>query len=72
MCTKKYTLHKGCDWLRSRKYYGSTSTKKLRIIIFGFDTPTNNDGNKDNNILAIPSLASDAHDAVEGRGRGLR
>jgi hypothetical protein len=51
--------HKEYDWLTSRKYYGSTSTKKLRIIIIGFDNPTNNNGNKDNDILTITSLASD-------------
>jgi hypothetical protein len=55
--------HKGCDWLRSRKYYGSTSTKKLRLIIIGFDTPTNDNGNRDNYIFAITSLTSDTRDA---------
>ena len=63
--------HKGCDWLASRKYYGSTSTKKLRIIMIGFDNPTNNNGNKDNDILTITSLASDPPDAGKGGGRGL-
>ena len=63
--------HKEYDWLTSREYYGSTSTKKLRIIIIGFDNPTNNNGNKDNDILTITSLASDPPDAGKGGGRGL-
>ncbi len=61
--------HKGCDWLTSQKYYGSTSTKKLRLIIIGFNTPTDNGGNKDKDILTIAFLASDIHD--EGYSRGL-
>ena len=63
--------HKEYDWLTSREYYGSTSTKQLRIIIIGFDNPTNNNGNKDNDILTITSLASDPPDAGKGGGRGL-
>ncbi len=63
--------HKGCDWLTSRKYYGNTSTKKLSLIIIGFDTPTNNDGDEDNDILAIASLASDARDTGKGGVLGL-
>jgi hypothetical protein len=70
-CIQKNTHHiKGCDWLTSRKNYGSTSTKKLRLIIIGFNTPTNDDGNKDNDILAIASLASEARNAGKGGGGG--
>ncbi len=36
---KNTNCHKGCDWLTTRKYYGDTITKKLRLIIIGFDTP---------------------------------
>jgi hypothetical protein len=45
--------HKGSEWLTSRKYCGSTSIKKVRLIIIGFDTPTDNNGNKDDDILTI-------------------
>jgi hypothetical protein len=64
--------HKGCNWLTSRKYYGSTSTKTLRLIIIGFDnlTDDNGNGNKDNDILAIISLTSDNSNAGKGRGGG--
>jgi hypothetical protein len=47
-------------------------TKKLRLNIIGFNnTLTNNDDNKDNNILAIASLASDARNAGKGWDVGL-
>jgi hypothetical protein len=58
--------HKGCNWLTTRKYYCGTSTKKIRLIIIGFNTPINDDGNEDNDIFAIASRASDAHDAGKG------
>ncbi len=45
---KNTKYHKGCDWLTSKKYYGSTSTTKLRLINYSFDTPTNNDDDEDN------------------------
>jgi hypothetical protein len=32
--------HKGCDWLTSRKNYGSTITKEIRLVNISFDTPT--------------------------------
>jgi hypothetical protein len=67
---KIHIVTKECDWLISRKYCGSTSTKKLRLIIIGFDTPANNNGNKDNNILTIAFLASDARNAGKGGGGG--
>jgi hypothetical protein len=60
--------HKGYDWLTSRKYYGSASTKKLRLVNISFDIPNNEDGNKDNDSLAIATLASDTHDAGKGGG----
>ncbi len=71
-CVQKNThRHKGCDRLTSRKYFGSTSTKNLRLFSIGFGTHTNDDSSKDNNIFAIASLASDALDTGEGRGGGL-
>ncbi len=71
LCVQKNThRQKGCDWLTSRKYYGITSTRKVRLIVNGFNTPTNNDGDKDNDILAIAYLASDTRDTGEGAGGG--
>jgi hypothetical protein len=72
-CTKNTHCHKGCDWLASRKYYRSTSTKKLRLIIIGFNNLTNDDdnSNEDSDILIIASLVSDNHNAGKGRGGGL-
>jgi hypothetical protein len=67
---KNTHCHKGYDWLTRRKYYGSASTNKLRLIIIGFDTPTDNNSDKDIDSLAITSLASDVHDAGKGRGKG--
>jgi hypothetical protein len=42
----------------------------LRLNIISFDTPTDDNSNEYKNILAIASLASDAHDAGKGRGGG--
>jgi hypothetical protein len=50
---------------------GSTSTKKLTLVNISFDTPTYDNVNKDNNSLAIPSLAIDACNAGKGGGGGL-
>jgi hypothetical protein len=60
--------HKGCDWLRSRKYFGSTSTKKLRLVKISFDTPTYGNSNKDNKSLVIKWCLQ--HRQWRGRGLG--
>jgi hypothetical protein len=53
--------HKRCDWFTSRKHYGSTSTKTLRLANISVDTPADNNGNKDNET---------AHRQGQGRGLG--
>jgi hypothetical protein len=63
--------HKGCGWLTIRIYYGSTNTKKLRLVNISFDTLTNKNGDKDNNSLTIVYLSSDAGNAGKGKGGGL-
>jgi hypothetical protein len=54
-----------------KKYYGSTSTKKLRLVNISFDTPANDNGKEDNNSLAIASLANDARNKGKNGGGGL-
>jgi hypothetical protein len=53
---KIHIIAKDMIGLQVKLYYGSTSTKKFRVIIIGVNTPINNNGNKEMTALTLHFL----------------